>query len=95
MDEMAEGVVGDEGEVLELLHCDWARPVAISQPFLDAGPLVGLACAESHWIHQYVKSDWAPEQIRNLHFITLLRLILPRHHAFRKQTQLPNKGKDV
>ncbi|KAL6993009.1 hypothetical protein U1Q18_011124 [Sarracenia purpurea var. burkii] len=54
IDEVAESVVWDHGWVLELLHCDRAGLVARGKPFFYAGPVVGLACAQSDWICEQI-----------------------------------------
>jgi hypothetical protein len=55
LDEALEGPVGDELFALEDLHRGRARVVAVVEPPLDAGPIVGYSCAKAHWGLHHVK----------------------------------------
>ena len=48
LDEALEGPVRDELFALEGLHRGWARVVAVFEPLLDVGPVVGYSYAKAH-----------------------------------------------
>ena len=62
LDEALEGVVRGEVLGLEGLHRGWAGVVAVVEPGLDAGSVVGHARAETDWGFHDIKRDGAFEE---------------------------------
>eukprot|EP00252_Welwitschia_mirabilis_P022639 TRINITY_DN6185_c0_g1_i1.p2 TRINITY_DN6185_c0_g1~~TRINITY_DN6185_c0_g1_i1.p2 ORF type:complete len:126 (-),score=13.50 TRINITY_DN6185_c0_g1_i1:35-412(-) len=48
-----------ETEIVQALHRYRACVIPAGDPFLDAGPVVGLACAKNHRVSHQVQRDWA------------------------------------
>ena len=50
LDGIAEREVGRELQVAQAHACDWAGPVALGQPALDAHAIIGVPCRHHDWI---------------------------------------------
>lgn len=65
LDEAVQGAIGDKVFGVEDLHGGGTRVVAVVEPALDAGAIVGDAGAEAHRGFHDFERNWAPEETRH------------------------------